>query len=135
MLKKYWFWFSLIVIAFSTYDYFEHIFREGSSFEKNPIDWLLFSGSATLLLLTFVLFIKRILEKITAKRNIIFEVISIGTWLVLHIYIFGPLLNKLFWPSSQLTFKFKVTGFVIVLGIYFIFRVIVNAIMKKPLFQ
>lgn len=135
MHKKYWFWFSLIVIVYSTYDYLEHIFREGSSFEKKPMDWLLFSGGATLLLLTFVLFIKRLIEKITKRENILFEVISIGSWIILHIYIFGPLLNKLFWSSSDLTFKFKVTGFVIVLGIYFLFRVIVNAIMRKPLFQ
>ena len=135
ILNKYWFWFSLVVILYSSYDYFEHISREGSTFEKNPFAWFLFSGGATFLLLAFVLLSKRLIEKITQKENLLFEVVAIGGWIILHVYLFGPLLIKLFWPFSEITFYFNISGFIILLGIYYIFRVIVNAIIKKQLFR
>lgn len=120
-----------ILILYTIYDYFEHIGRTGSTFEEQPWNWLLFSSSAVLSFFLVVLLVKKGLEKISNQKLVVFEVLSIGIWLVFYISFIGPLINKLFWPFDQLYFNFSFGPFVSILIAYFLIRMAVNFIVGR----
>ena len=127
------FYLAIITIGYSIYDYFDHILRPGSSFGDHPWHWLAFSIAAVASLFIALLLFKGLLEKAFKTKNLLFEVIAMGIWLFLYINFLGPLINKTFWPFSDLSFKFKFGPFFILLGIYFAVRIIMNLIMGKKL--
>lgn len=120
-----------LVVIYSVYDYFEHIGRSGSTFEKHPWYWLLFSISGVLSLIVIVLLVKKIIQSIFKHKNLVIEVTAIGIWLALYISILGPIINKLFWPFDNLYFSFSFGPFFILLIGYFLIRVVINLITQK----
>ena len=130
LLNTPYFYFYLIIILYSTYDYYEHITRRDSLFEAHPWDWGFFSLAAVLSLILIITFCHRILVRIFKKDFLVFEVIAFGTWLTAYIYLLGPLFNTLFWDHSHLQFNFKPTAFLIILGIYFLVRFLINLIIN-----
>lgn len=123
---------AILLLVYTVYDYIGHISRKDSIFEKHPWYWLLFSLSAFLSFIFIVLLSKHLAQKIL-NQNLIIEVIVIGIWLGLYITVLGPLFNKLFWPFSELRFSFKFGPFIILLCGYFVLRVVVNLVLKKPI--
>ena len=121
----------IIVVIYSIYDYFEHIGRNDSIFEEHPWHWLLFSISAILSFIFIVLLVKNIIQRILDQKNLVIEVIAIGIWLTLYLSILGPLINKLFWPFTDLNFRFKFGPVFIILIGYFIIRLTINLISGK----
>lgn len=125
-----------LVVVYSIYDYFEHIGRRGSTFEEHPWHWLALNIAAISSLILVVLLIKMAIQKIINQKNLIIEVIAIGIWLSLYIYIIGPLINTLFWPFDHLYFSFNFGPFIIVLVGYFILRLLINLVTgKKALYS
>ncbi len=118
----------ILLFGFTTYDYFNHINRSGSVFEKYPLHWLLFSVAAFLSFVLTVLFFKYLLQRFFQRSNLIIEVIAIGLWIVLYLLVIGPILDKLFWPYGDLQFNFKLGPFVIIMVIYFSVRLLLNII-------
>ena len=124
-------YFMTLVGLYTVYDFFEHILRPGSSFEAHPWHWLLFSGAAIGSLLMVTLLIKIALQKIFKQQSLVLEVVAIGIWLALYILFLGPLLNKFFWTFDQLYFSFNFGPFFILLGGYFIVRLLINLMLRK----
>lgn len=126
----------IIVVIYTVYDYFEHIGRSGSTFEEHPWYWLWFSLSATLSFIFVVYLVKKFLQKIFKQNNVVFEVTAIGVWLVLYLYVIGPLNDWILWPFDELYFNFHFGPFFIVLMGYFIIRILINlSIGKKALYS
>ena len=121
----------LIIILYSVYDYFEHILRPGSIFEEHPWYWLLFTTSAVASLIVVVLLIKRLLQKVFNKKNLLFEVIAIAIWIALYISVLGPGIDLFFWPFGELHFRFSFGPVVIIPAAYFVIRIIINLIVGK----
>ncbi|OIQ36855.1 MAG: hypothetical protein BM563_09840 [Bacteroidetes bacterium MedPE-SWsnd-G1] len=121
----------VIVVIYSVYDYFEHIGRSGSTFEEHPGYWLLFSISAVLSFIIFVLLVKKIFQKIFNQKNLVLELTAIGIWLAFYMTFLGPLIDKLFWPFDDLYFSFRIGPFFIILIGCFIIRIVINLIMRK----
>ena len=134
MPRKFNFWFIGIVLIYSTYDYIEHVLRENSTFNQHPFDWFLFSAISISFLVLTVLLIKQVLDKVFIKGGLLNEVAAIAVWLIIHINLFVPVFNKLFWPYDQLHFSFKLSAFFIILIIYFVIRVIINLLFRKKVF-
>lgn len=124
----------IIIVLYSVYDYFEHIGRNSSIFEKHPWYWLLFTASAVLSLILITLFLKNSMQRVFKQKNLIFEVVAIGIWLALYLSILGPLFNKIFWPFNNLHFKFTFGPIFIIPISYSIIRIIVNLIIGKKAF-
>ena len=124
----------VILILYTVYDYFEHIGRSGSSFEANPGDWLLFNIAAVLSFVLVVLTVKITLQRIFDRSHLLIEVIAIGIWLAAYLSIVGPLINQLFWPPSELLFRFSLIPFMILIGGYFIMRLLINLLIGKKAF-
>lgn len=122
-----------LLIVYTIYDYFEHIGRSGSSFEEHPLYWLLFTIAVVLSFILVVIGIKKGLENITKHKILLIEILSIGAWIALYLIFIGPLINKLFWPFSELYFSFSFGPFFIILTCYFILRMIQNLIIGKTL--
>jgi len=120
-----------IVVIYSVYDYFEHIGRNGSTFEEHPWYWLLFSIAAILSLIIIVLLLKKFIQRIFNQKSLIIEIAAIGIWLLLYISILGPLIDKLFWPFDDLHFSFSFGPFIIILIAYFIIRLLINLVIGK----
>jgi hypothetical protein len=131
MFKKYWFWFSLIVIGYSTYDYFEHILRPDDVFKDYPIDWLLFTIGATGSLLIIFFGLKFLLDHYTKLPALLNELIALGSWMFLYLQFIGALVNQLFWPHDELFFQFKFGPVFIILGIYFVIRFVIDFIISR----
>ena len=125
---------AILVILYSIYDYFEHILRPGSIFEENPFYWLFFNIAAIGSLLGVAYGIKYFLEKVSKKKNLLFEVLGIASWLVLYLNLLGPIINKLFWPFNELLFSFSFGPFFIILTIFFIIRMMINLVLKRAVF-
>lgn len=123
-----------IIIVYSTYDYFEHIGREGSIFEEHPWHWLMFTISAILSFLVVVLLVKKLLERILNQKSLIIEVVAIGIWVTLYLSVLGPLIDHLFWPFDDLIFGFKFGPVFIILIAFFIIRLIINLMVGKKAF-
>ena len=125
-----------LVVVYSVYDYFEHISRAGSTFAEHPGYWLLFtfSGVASFILIVFLA--KMGMERIFNRKNLSFEVAGIAIWLLLYIYLLGPMNDKLLWPFDELIFRLSFGPFFIILIVYFIIRLLANLIMgKKALYS
>ena len=120
-----------IVVIYSVYDYFEHIGRNGSTFEEHPWYWLLFTITAMLSIIVVVLLVKKIFQRIFNQKNLVIEVMAIGIWLTLYISILGPLIDKLLWPFDDLYFSFSFGPFFIILISYFIIRLLINLVIGK----
>ncbi len=133
LFKKYWFWFVSVVMLYSIYDYFEHILRPESVFEELWLDWLLFNIGAIGSLLLIVLGVKNLLEAVLKKQSLLFELTAIAIWIVLYLNLFGPMLNTYIWPPQDLFFRFQFSSFFVILTIYFVLRIIINLVRKKPL--
>jgi hypothetical protein len=133
LLKKYWFWFVSIVLLYSIFDYFEHILRPESVFEELWLDWLLFNIGAIGSLLLIVLGAKNLLEAVLKKQSLLFELTAIAIWIVLYLNLIGPMLNTYIWPPQDLFFQFQFSSFFVILTIYFVLRIIINLVRKKPL--
>ncbi len=123
----------MIVVAYSIYDYFEHITRPGSTFGDHPWYWLAFSVSAVSSLILAVLLVKYIVQKLFKIKNLIIEVMAIGLWMAIYIAFLGPLINSVFWPFDELIFRFSFGPFMIILIGYFIVRVVINLIVRKSI--
>lgn len=133
LFKKYWFWFISVVLLYSIYDYFEHILRPESVFEELWLDWLFFNIGAIGSLLFVVLGVKYLLELVLKKQSLLFEITAIAIWLVLYLNLIGPMLNTYIWPPQDLFFQFQFSSFFVILTIYFVLRIIINLVRKKPL--
>lgn len=122
------------LILYTIYDYFEHILRPESIYEKKPIDWLFFTLGAVVTFIAITYSVKYLIEKALKMKSLLIELVSFGIWLFLYLKILGSLVNKLFWPHNQLHFSFSFGPFFILLTIFFVFRILINLITKKKLF-
>lgn len=117
--------FAIVVLIYSCYDYFEHILRPNSTFEAHPLPWLYFTTfsvlSAIFIILTTWLFL---VNRFNVK-GILAELAGIALWIVMHIYLLGPLYNLMFWPYDELYFHFSFTAISIILGAYFAVRLLI----------
>lgn len=122
------------VLLYTVYDYFEHILIEDSEFSRFPIAWLLFSLSSVLFFIITVILINRLLSRQFGRRSLLFEIVAIGIWLCLHIYLAGPFFQELFWHPGGLRFSFSFSVFFIILGVYFLARIAINLLLKREVF-
>ncbi|MGV6831402.1 MAG: hypothetical protein ACWA5P_07570 [bacterium] len=126
----------VLLIGYSVYDYFDHIKRNGSTFEAHPWYWLFFNIAAISSFIFIVFMAKKLIEKYLNKKNLVIEVIAIGIWLALYLLVIGPLIDAILWPFGDLSFGFKFGPFFILLIGYFILRLIINLIVgKKALYS
>ena len=123
----------VIICLYSTYDYFEHIGRSGSTFEAHPWYWLAFTVTAVVSLVVVVLLVKKLIEKATNKKNLLIEVVAMGIWIALYLTLIGPFIDKVLWPFDELFFSFKFGPFAIILLGYFTIRVVINLVMRKKI--
>ena len=121
----------VIVIAYSAYDYFEHIGRSGSTFEEHPWHWLLFNLLAIFSFMLVVGLLKKLFERIFNQKNLVIEVAAIGIWMMFYIALLGPVIDALAWPFGELNFRFKFGPIFIILIGYFIIRLVINLIVGK----
>ena len=122
-----------IICIYTIYDYFEHIGREGSTFEAHPWYWLAFSITAILSLIIVVLLVKALIEKAINKKNLLIEIVAFGVWVALYLSFIGPFIDKVLWPFDDLFFSFKLGPFAFILLGYFIIRVVINLTMRKKI--
>ena len=124
---------TIILFIYSIYDYFDHIRRPGDIFGDHPYHWLAFSVVAFTTFVIVSFGVKYLLEKVLKAKNLIIEIFAVGFWIFSYLIFLGPLVNKLFWPFDELIFSFKFGPVSIILGIYFVARVIINLIRKEKL--
>ncbi|WNJ18392.1 hypothetical protein [Pontibacter sp. G13] len=130
LFKRFGFWFTLVAISYSTYDYFEHITRNESVFEDHPWHWLAFTATSTAAMILTVLGIKYLLERLFNARNLLIETAAIGSWIYLHISLWGPMFNQLCWPFDELFFSFRFSSFMILVGIYLGVRLVIWGLIR-----
>lgn len=124
---------TIVLFIYSIYDYFEHIRRPGDIFGDHSFHWLAFSVAAFTTFIIISFGVKYLLEKVLKTKNLLIEIGAVGIWIFSYLSFLGPIVDKLFWPFDELIFSFKFGPFSIILGIYFVARVIINLLRKKKL--
>lgn len=103
-LKNPWFWFFLLIILYSIWDYYEHISRPNADFGDRPWHWLGF----TMFLIAGDIFImicsNQGLNRLVKRQNdhLLIQLISVALAVFAHIYAIGPLAAEIFWSGSNL---------------------------------
>ncbi len=127
------FYFCLFLMAYTVYDYFEHIRRPGSNFGDHPWYWLGFTVSALGSLFFTFWMVKKVLESVFKRKNMLFEVLGVAFWLTIYLNFLGPLINSIFWPFDELYFSFKFEPAFIIMAAFFLVRIVLNLVRRKPL--
>src|SRR6188768_2524958 len=96
LLKSYWAWFYIVAIILTAIDYVDHLTRPDPFFLQNKFDWLLFTVASGVAVFLSIELVNRLTLKIFKTTNLILESTAIIAALLIHIYITGPLNNKLF---------------------------------------
>lgn len=122
-LHSHWFWFSVIFIGYSIYDYAEHISRPDSVFEQYPLDWFLFSLGSVLTIGLGIFLIDHGLKRIKVL-NLIAELLAFVVAFWIHLGVSGPLWNHLFWPHDKLYFHLNLSTIGVLLAFYLAYRIL-----------
>ena len=122
-----------VLFIYTIYDYFEHILREDSIFQKHPWYWLLFSFSALVSFVVIMHLFKKGIEIYIKKKSLFIEIVGFIVWMVLYLAFIGKLINTLFWPFNELYFKFNLIIILIGTAIFTVLRILINIAIKQPI--
>ena len=122
-----------IFYIYTIYDYFDHILREGSIFQKHPWSWLLFSFSALISFVVIMPLLKKGIETFIKMKSLFIEIAGFIVWMVLYLAFIGKLINTLFWPFNELHFKFNLLIILIGTAIFTILRILINISLRQPI--
>jgi hypothetical protein len=130
--QSYWRWFYIILCVISAADYIEHISRKGIFFE-NKGGWLLFTFSSTAALIGVTAIVNTLFVKVFKAENVFLQSGAIASGIACHTILTGPIFNQLFFPQSILSFYWNWITLVVVLGIFFVIRVLVYVLETRRL--
>ena len=128
-LKRYWFWFYLVIVVYTLWDYIDHVTRPDANFSNDKSGWFLFNASSALALCLVIAIASRILDKISSK-NWMLESLAIIIGFLTHLTITGPIFKQLFYGHSPLIFIPNWAMFVFVVGLFLVIRVTTIAVVK-----
>ena len=127
---SYWFWFYLTVVLISIVDFIEHITRTDSHFLTIWFSWLLFTVASTLAVCLIIYFSYILFRKLFRVGHFIFQPISIILGLLTHIYLSGPLFDRLIFGQATLIFFPAPIMFIAFLSIFYVIRLLTFLIAK-----
>jgi hypothetical protein len=137
LFRSYWFWFYVTVSLVSIIDFIDHISRTDSHFRDIWFEWLLFTISCTLTICFTIYSTSIMTKKLFRADNLFSQSISIILGLLTHIYLSGPLFDRLIFGQVTLNFFPTPIIFIAGLGIFFSIRLLIYLITKrtKPIGQ
>ena len=130
-LKSYWFWFYVTVTLISVVDFFDHINRTDAGFRDIWFNWLLFTTASTVTVCLTIYFTNTLTKKLFGIENLIFQSISIILGLLVHIYVSGPIFDRLIFGRVTLHFFPTLTIFASGLGIFYFIRLLVHLLTRN----
>ena len=129
--KSYWVWFYLTVGIISVVDFADHVTRTDSSyFRDNLLAWFLFTLTCTLTVCLSVYLINNWTKKLFKADNLIFQSIALVLAMLIHIYLSGPIYDRLIFGQVTLNFQPKPIIFVLGLSIFYIVRLLFHLVIK-----
>lgn len=131
ILKSYWFWFYVTVAIISTIDFVDHVTRTDSYFSDIWLNWLLFTIASTISLCLTIYFTNILTRNLFKKDNLIFQSISIILGLLTHVYLSGPIFDRLIFGQVTLDFFPTSTIFIAGLGIFYVVRLLTYIMTKN----
>jgi hypothetical protein len=136
-LKSYWFWFYLTITIISVIDFIDHVTRTYSDFRDIWFGWLLFTIASTLTVCLSIYLINTLTIKLFRTETIVLQSISIVAGGFIHIYLSGPILDRLIFGEATLNFFPTPILFIAGLTIFYIIRLLTYLLTRysKPIGQ
>ncbi len=122
--KKYWKWFYVVAAILSVIDYIDHI-TKATFFYENRFGWFLFTLSSTTAIIGCIVLINAAFLRVFKAENIFLQSSAIVCGVTFHIYVSGPISNRIFFPQSILMFHWNMIMVAIALGVFYIVRLLV----------
>jgi hypothetical protein len=137
LIKSYWFWFYTTIGTISIVDYIDHLNRTESYFRDLKFDWLLFTFASTLTVCLSIHLLNTLTKKIFKTDNLILQSISIVFGGLTHIYISGPIYDRLIFGEITLSFFPTPILFIAGLSIFYFIRLLTHLLTRnfKPVGQ
>lgn len=133
LIKSYWFWFYVIICTISVIDIVDHLTRTESYFLDIKLDWILFTFASTLTVCLSIYVTHTLTKKLFKTDNLIFQSISIVIGGLIHIYISGPIYDRLILEEMILNFLPNPIPFFIGLSLFYMIRFLLYIVTKKTL--
>jgi hypothetical protein len=133
---KYLIFWIVFALVFASIDWYEHISREGQSFEKYPLRWGIYSLVRCLVLILFTIAYNLLLKEFI-KHRYSKEIIAflMGMFTVQQ---FGPLMNRFIIPELNLIYNANYLNYIWSIAcysfIYFILYFLRNKKNEKNTF-
>ena len=128
--KTYWKWFYVVACILSVIDYIDHI-TKAAIFYENKVDWFLFTLSSTTALIGCIALTNAAFLRIIKTENILLQSLAIISGVTFHIYVSGPISNRVFFPQSILMFHWNIIMLAIALGVFYIVRLLVYFVNNR----
>lgn len=131
LIKSYWFWFYTTIGIISVIDYADHLNRMESNFREIKFDWFIFTLASTLTVCLSICLINILTKKIFKTDNLILQSISIVFGGLTHIYISGPIYDRLIFGEVTLNFFPTPMAFIAGLSIFYFIRLVIRLLTRK----
>ncbi len=129
-LQLHWLWFFVVLAAFTTYGYIEHINRFEAVFGIYPLKWLLFYLLSLIGVSVGVYGSHLLIKKILQRNSVILEIAAVIVGAAIYVYIAAPLFNFIFSPVSQLPFPSILPFVVLLVGLFLVVRLVLYLILQ-----
>lgn len=133
--KSYWFWFYTTIWTISVIDIIDHLTRTISYFRDIKLDWILFTFASTLTVCLSIYVTHTLIKKLFKADNLILQSISIIIGGLIHVYISGPIYDRLIFGEVTLHFSPNPIPFAIGLSLFYIIRFLHYIVTKRTLKQ
>ena len=137
LIKSYWFWFYATIGTISVVDYIDHLTRTYSHFRDIWSNWLLFTTACTVTVCLSIYLTNTLTKKLFKTDNLILQSISIVFGGLTHIYISGPIYDRLIFGERTLNFFPTLTVFIVGLSTFYFIRLVTHLLTRnlKPIGQ
>jgi hypothetical protein len=137
LIKSYWFWFYTTIGTISIVDYIDHLNRTESYFRDINFDWFMFTFASTLTVCLSIYLFNTLTKKLLKTDNLILQSITIVFGVLTHIYLSGPIYDRLIFGERTLNFFPTPTIFIVGLSIFYLIRLVTHLLTRnlKPIGQ
>lgn len=134
-LKSPWFWFFLLILLYSVWDYYDHVSRAGSTFERYPWSWLAFTLFMIVGDILFIFLVNKGLNRIfrREKDHLLIQLLAVAGGAFAHVTFLGSIAANLFWSFSgagMLTFDSPAAPIALACSIFLTIRFLHFIIIK-----